>query len=117
MAGGGIYASDCELTISDSKITGCQVFGPGGAISYAMKYALLKVFNIETGESEESRQEQKPDFINEDQQTEITDLIKETKSDKPKFLKFLGVPSVEKIPQTLYTKAVSALKAKQNGNS
>jgi hypothetical protein len=28
---------------------------PGKALSYAAKYALLKVFNIETGEDEESR--------------------------------------------------------------
>ena len=28
---------------------------PGKALSYAMKYALLKLFNIETGEDEESR--------------------------------------------------------------
>ena len=28
---------------------------PGKACSYAVKYALLKVFNIETGENEESR--------------------------------------------------------------
>jgi hypothetical protein len=40
---------------------------PGKAISYAVKYAMLKVLNIETGESEESRvevaQAKKPDLI------------------------------------------------------
>ena len=40
---------------------------PGKAMSYAMKYALLKVLNIETGESEESRidiaQSQKPEIL------------------------------------------------------
>jgi len=40
---------------------------PGKAISYAVKYALLKVLNIETGESEESRidvaQSKKPDLL------------------------------------------------------
>lgn len=34
--------------------------GPGKALSYATKYAHLKVFNIETGESDESRADQKP---------------------------------------------------------
>lgn len=33
---------------------------PGKAISYAVKYAYLKLFNIETGEQEEERPEQKP---------------------------------------------------------
>jgi len=40
---------------------------PGKAISYAVKYALLKVLNIETGKSEESRidvaQSKKPDLL------------------------------------------------------
>lgn len=34
---------------------------PGKATSYATKYAMLKLFSIETGESDESRQEQKPE--------------------------------------------------------
>jgi hypothetical protein len=34
---------------------------PGKAASYATKYAMLKLFSIETGESDEGRQEQKPE--------------------------------------------------------
>ena len=34
--------------------------GPGKAVSYATKCAFLKLFSIETGEDDESRQEQKP---------------------------------------------------------
>jgi len=90
--------------------------GPGGAISYAMKYALLKVFNIETGESEESRHEQKPEYINDDQATQIADLITETGADRIKFLKFVGANSIDKITQKQYKKAVEALKAKKNAN-
>lgn len=33
---------------------------PGKACSYATKYAILKLFNIETGEDDESRETQKP---------------------------------------------------------
>ena len=91
--------------------------GSGGAISYAMKYALLKVFNIETGESEESRHEQKPEYINDDQATFIADLITETDADRMKFLKFIGANSIEKITQKQYKKAVDALEAKKNANT
>jgi len=90
--------------------------GPGGAISYAMKYALLKVFNIETGETEESRHEQKPEYINDDQAIEIADLITETGADRTKFLKFIGANSIEKITQKQYKKALDALEAKKNAN-
>ena len=97
--------------------------GPGGAISYAMKYAFLKLLNIETGDAEESRQEQKPNYINEDQQTELADLIKETDTVEAKFLKFLGnksgveIKSLSKITQNHYQTALSALMAKKNGNN
>lgn len=38
--------------------------GPGKAISYATKYALLKMFLIETGDDDESRVQQERDFQN-----------------------------------------------------
>lgn len=85
---------------------------PGKAISYAAKYAILKVFSIETGESDESRQEQKPVCISEDQQVEINDLLSETNSDIDKFLRFVGAKSVGLITADKYKKAVSALKKK-----
>jgi len=91
--------------------------GPGGAISYAMKYALLKVFNIETGETEESRHDQKPEYINDDQATLIADTISETGSDIKKFLKYVGADSIEKITQKQYQRAISALEAKKNADT
>ena len=87
--------------------------GPGKAISYATKYAMLKLFSIETGESDESRQEQKPDYISEDQVIEIRDMVKELKVDEPKFLTYLKVKSIEKIPTNKYTVAITALNAKK----
>lgn len=47
---------------------------PGKALSYAKKYALLKLFEIETGEDEESRYGQEFDV------TAYTDLIKSSSS-------------------------------------
>jgi hypothetical protein len=44
---------------------------PGKSCSYATKYALLKVFNIETGESEESRADQKPDRFRKGEKEEL----------------------------------------------
>ena len=87
--------------------------GPGKALSYATKYAMLKLFSIETGESDEGRQEQKPAFINDDQIIEIDDLIEETKTDKVKFLQYMKGGSVRKIPTTAYKTASAALEAKR----
>jgi hypothetical protein len=87
--------------------------GPGKAISYATKYAMLKIFSIETGESDESRQEQKPEYISADQVTEINDLIKEKKADKNLFLKFAKSESIEKILQSNYANLITQLKNKK----
>ena len=87
--------------------------GPGGAISYAMKYALLKVFNIETGDNEESRHEQKPNYITIDQAIIITDLLVETKANKKMFLTWCNVDSVEKILSSSYELIIAELEKKK----
>jgi len=87
--------------------------GPGGAISYAMKYAFLKLLNIETGDAEESRQEQKPDLITEDQAIQITDLISEVAADGVKFLKYFKVKTVQDLASDKYNSAIKMLEAKR----
>jgi len=86
---------------------------PGKSLSMATKYAMLKILSIETGESEESRQDQKPIYISDDQVIELDDLIKETKSDKQKFLDYLKVKSVDRIPDKQYQVAKAALENKK----
>lgn len=53
---------------------------PGKALSYATKYAMLKMFNIETGEDEESRYQQEEfdidGFISNIQSASTTDELK-----------------------------------------
>ena len=88
--------------------------GPGGAISYAMKYAFLKVFNIETGQNEESRIEQKPDFISNDQAIEIGDLITETETDMVKFLTTAKAKDVAGILQNSYPMLKGLLEKKKS---
>jgi len=88
--------------------------GPGGAISYAMKYAFLKIFNIETGDKEESRQAQKPNHITEDQAIEINDLIKETSANLEAFLKVAKAKSVEEITSDKYEMLIKQLHIKRD---
>ena len=103
-----------RVTISVSSIAEDQGDkGPGKAISYATKYAMLKLFSIETGESDESRQDQKPEYISQDQIIEITDMIEELKIDKTKFLEYLKVKSIDKIPTNKYAAAKAALNKKK----
>lgn len=64
---------------------------PGKAISYATKYALLKVLNIETGEDEESRVEAaaKAAPMTAEQADQMRSLMEQTETDEDKFIAFL----------------------------
>ena len=65
---------------------------PGKALSYAVKYAMLKVFMLETGENEESRMEgerKAQEKISEDQAKWIADRIVEYNIDQEGFNNFL----------------------------
>ncbi len=91
--------------------------GPGKAASYAMKYALLKTFNIETGESDESRQDQKPNPITQDQHKELIDICTE----KGFPLKTLDVMAkklfqskrIEDLPRDVFDVAKKELESKE----
>ena len=49
---------------------------PGKALSYGVKSAMLKVFNLETGENDESRmEEQNFDYITNEQQGVLYELM------------------------------------------
>lgn len=85
---------------------------PGKAISYAKKYAVLKLFEIETGEDEESRY-QPPELISAEQVLNIVSLMSEVKADAEKFRKYLSVDKIENLPLSQYQNAIKALEAKR----
>lgn len=94
--------------------------GPGKALSYAVKMALLKALGLETGEDADDDTDQKHDsgdvsgeFISPDQEQKLAGLIKETKADTAKFLKFLGCRAIYEIPASQFQQAVNALEAKK----
>jgi len=87
--------------------------GPGKAVSYATKTAILKLLSIETGESDESRQELKPNPITVEQIQNITNLMHETGSDEAKFLKYLKIDKLDTMPTSKYAAAVAALEKKK----
>ena len=102
---------------------------PGKAMSYAAKYALLKTFNIETGENEESREEAAERAagrtpISASEYEHLQGLIHETGTDADKFLAYLagqpesGSPErLADIGHGLYQFALSALEAKKRKQS
>jgi hypothetical protein len=88
---------------------------PGKATSYATKYAMLKLFSIETGEDDEARVEPYESIvkITESEAADLNALIEEVKADKAKFLEYMHLEKVEDMPAKAYKIAVKALEAKR----
>jgi hypothetical protein len=117
---------DCTWYAQGVDIAGEK--GVGKAMTYGEKYFMLKFFNIATDKDDPDAFQKKhennnngtsapPAKINEDQYSQIVDLINETGSDSTKFCQYMRVDKLENILVKDFNKAVSALQAKQKGNT
>lgn len=88
---------------------------PGKATSYATKYAMLKLFSIETGEGDEGRVEpyEVLEKISEKQVADMEALISEVGADKPAFLEYIKAEKLEDIPTRAYPTYIKLLEAKR----
>lgn len=86
----------------------------GSTVTYLKRYTLTGSFGIATADSDLDGRADclGGEAISMEQSKEIDALIKETNSDKAKFLNWLKVKSVDEIPAAKYKRAISALKAK-----
>lgn len=89
---------------------------PGKALSYATKYAILKVFSLETGDNDESRSEVFA-TLTPTQVKGIESLLGDDDDLKTRMLGSLGIESVEEIAKTEYNKVVAQLKKAKNANN
>jgi len=87
------------------------------AESDAMKRALMTFgnpFGLALYDKQQANvADEVPEYVNAQQVKAIRDLITEVGADEPKYLEYLKVESVEKIPASKYGYAVSALMAKK----
>lgn len=93
--------------------------GPGKACSYAVKYAYLKVFMIETGEEEEGRIVQPDVPMSASQLQKLLDLMRETATDEDQFLEYFrnkhatAADALANIPKAKFSMALAALQSKK----
>ena len=108
------------VTESQALDTGDKASGK--AMSYAIKYAMLKVFGLETGENEEGRQDdiqakrtakkEHETLIDKSVIKIITDLVKETDSNMDKMLSVYGVNSIDEMTIPTGKHVISTLRGK-----
>lgn len=85
----------------------------GSTISYLQRYTLLAITGLATHDMDDDGKSAEETYLSTDQQIEINDLIRELKADEGRFLSYMKVESVEKIPANKYKVAIAALNAKR----
>ncbi|MFW0778394.1 MAG: ERF family protein [Rickettsiales bacterium] len=92
---------------------------PGKCASYATKYAMLKMFCLETGEDDESRSELR-DMISDNQQNELASLIDGDNRLWQSLCKAYNIKHLNQISNKKFDevkKRINDYKARQNGNN
>ncbi|MFQ5976107.1 MAG: ERF family protein [Candidatus Hydrothermarchaeales archaeon] len=102
------YAREAEVKkgMDEAQIT-------GACSSYARKYALNGLFLIDDTKDPDTQDNTDEGYIDEKQLNTIRDYVDNKNVDKEKFLEYMGIDSIEKMPKSKYQKAVAALEAKK----
>jgi hypothetical protein len=82
-------------------------------LTYGKRYALIGALGIVTADSDQDGVTQTLRPITPEQVADLTTLMIEVEADTARFLKYLGVTSMEDIPARDYDRAVAALEAKR----
>ena len=83
----------------------------GSTCSYLSRYTLFSILGIASTD-QDTDGNVPPDLISADEKAELVALIKETKADNPKFLRYLGVKSLDEMPAYKFGEAKAALEKK-----
>ena len=87
--------------------------GYGSAITYARRYALMPIFGLAPADDDgNAAVESTPKTISAEQARWLRSLVERAGADESKFLKWLGVQSIEGIPADAYQRAERALTKK-----
>jgi hypothetical protein len=87
----------------------------GSTITYLERYTLLAALGLATYDQDDDARAIEVDPIDEKQISAIRDYMMTVNADEGKFLAYLGVESLEKLPKAHYQKAIRALKTKAQG--
>jgi len=91
--------------------------GPGKAMSYGVKYALLKVLGLETGDDPDEVQDKRADHnpnkpIDQTQCDTLRTLIEASGSNIVAFCKYYGIESLPELPANKFAHAEKSLQTK-----
>lgn len=85
----------------------------GSTVTYLSRYTLLEILGLATHDQDDDARSVEVDPINEEQLSQLRDWIIDTATDEAKFLNYLGIESLEKLPKSQFQKAINALEVKK----
>ncbi len=84
----------------------------GSAFSYGQRYLLKLIFNVAIGDDDDGNAAGSV-LIDEDQKSQLINMMKSSGADTSAFLKYMGVDYIDKLPAAKFDAAMAALKAKK----
>ena len=98
---------------SDKTGSKNDVQAVASSVSYGKRYTAGALLNLTSHGEDDDAFAAAVEYITDEQCARLHEWIESTGSDKDKFLKFLNVESISKLPSKHYEKAASALRAKE----
>lgn len=84
----------------------------GSAISYLERYTLLALAGLATHDMDtDGKVNEEVKYVSDKQKSTIVDMINAKEVDEDKFLEYMGIESVSKLPERDYNKAMMALRS------
>jgi len=90
------------------------IHAKASSTSYAQRYLMCMIWNIPTGDDNDA-QTACTEYITDQQVADLEALIDELNANKPQFLAYMKIESLDKMPKTSYKKAVLGLEIKRKG--
>jgi len=86
----------------------------GAGMSYGMRYLLKMIFNVAVGEEDVDGNSVHVETITDAQEIQIAEMLEATGSDKAKFLRWLKVDALSKIPAKSFGTVMATLHKKES---
>lgn len=86
----------------------------GSTVTYLQRYTLKAALGLAASTDDDGGASETPDFINQDQLSQLIELAEEVGANKEAFCKYLRVGSIAEIPDDQFQHAVNLLEAKRS---
>lgn len=87
----------------------------GSTLTYLQRYSLVQMLGLAASADDDGKAGAAGEAISEKQAADLRDLMEVVTADRPRFLKFFKIETIEELPAKRYQEAVTMLNAKQRG--